>query len=81
MHFFLLLQSKLKLGKCNFIFQTLKQAYRKRNPDVDDPGVMVLLGCGTLSGTCGQVAAYPLALIRTKLQAAGKRVNTVRGEG
>ena len=36
-----------------------------------DPGVMVLLACGTTSSTCGQLCSYPLALVRTKLQADG----------
>ena len=36
-----------------------------------DPGILVLLACGTLSSTCGQLASYPLALVRTKLQAKG----------
>ncbi|NWQ69412.1 SCMC1 protein, partial [Neopipo cinnamomea] len=34
-----------------------------------NPGVFVLLGCGTASSTCGQLASYPLALIRTRMQA------------
>ncbi|XP_051481272.1 calcium-binding mitochondrial carrier protein SCaMC-1 isoform X1 [Apus apus] len=34
-----------------------------------NPGVFVLLGCGTVSSTCGQLASYPLALIRTRMQA------------
>ena len=29
---------------------------------------LVPLGCGTFSSCCGQLAAYPLALVRTKLQ-------------
>ncbi len=37
-----------------------------------DPGIMVLLACGTISSTCGQLASYPLALVRTKLQAGGE---------
>ncbi|KAF3819565.1 hypothetical protein GH733_015074 [Mirounga leonina] len=31
--------------------------------DSVNPGVMVLLGCGALSSTCGQLASYPLALM------------------
>ena len=54
------------------VLQTLKQAYIKKNPTNPDPGVMVLLACGTMSSTCGQLASYPLALVRTKMQAAGK---------
>lgn len=30
---------------------------------------MTLLGFGALSSTCGQLVAYPLQLVRTKLQA------------
>ena len=37
------------------------------------PGVLVLLACGTVSSTCGQLASYPLALIRTRMHAAGTR--------
>jgi len=43
----------------------------RNNPKDEDPGVLVLLGCGTVSSTCGQLASYPLALVRTRLQAAG----------
>ena len=32
----------------------------------------MLLACGTASSTCGQLASYPLSLVRTKLQAQGK---------
>lgn len=51
------------------IYETLKQFYIRRNPDRKDPGVFVLLICGSVSSTCGQLASYPLALIRTRLQA------------
>lgn len=37
--------------------------------DQEGPGVMTLLGFGAMSSTCGQLVAYPLQLMRTKLQA------------
>ncbi|KAI6175177.1 hypothetical protein M3Y99_01986700 [Aphelenchoides fujianensis] len=48
---------------------TLKALYVKRYSDVSEPGVLALLACGTCSSTCGQCVSYPLALIRTRLQA------------
>lgn len=51
------------------IYETLKRFYIKRHSAGEDPGILVLLACGTLSSSCGQIASYPLALIRTKLQA------------
>ena len=32
----------------------------------------MLLACGTMSSTVGQLASYPLALVRTRLQAQGR---------
>ncbi|XP_069768691.1 mitochondrial adenyl nucleotide antiporter SLC25A24-like isoform X2 [Narcine bancroftii] len=52
------------------IYETLKKTWlNKYAKDTADPGVMVLLACGTTSSTCGQLASYPLALIRTRMQA------------
>ena len=39
---------------------------------LQDPGVLVPLACGALSSSCGQLASYPLALVRTRLQAQSK---------
>lgn len=56
-----------------FPLQTLKNAWLQRYAvDSADPGVFVLLACGTMSSTCGQLASYPLALVRTRMQAQGK---------
>ncbi|XP_053446534.1 calcium-binding mitochondrial carrier protein SCaMC-1-like [Nycticebus coucang] len=34
-----------------------------------NPGIMILLGCSTLSHTCGQLASFPMNLLRTRMQA------------
>ncbi|KAM7418755.1 hypothetical protein PAMA_016062 [Pampus argenteus] len=51
------------------VYETLKFAWLNRNRGLADPGVTVLVGCGAISSTCGQLASYPLALIRTRMQA------------
>ncbi|XP_069863485.1 mitochondrial adenyl nucleotide antiporter SLC25A24-like isoform X4 [Dipodomys merriami] len=33
-----------------------------------NPGIMILLACSTLSHTCGQLASFPLHLLRTRMQ-------------
>lgn len=59
------------------VYETLKKNYRDRTNGAD-PGILALLGCGTVSSTCGQLSSYPLALVRTKLQAQGaKGVDTM----
>ncbi|XP_054304563.1 mitochondrial adenyl nucleotide antiporter SLC25A24-like isoform X1 [Pongo pygmaeus] len=35
-----------------------------------NPGIMILVGCSTLSNTCGQLASFPVNLIRTRMQAS-----------
>lgn len=53
--------------------QTLKNSWLQRfATDSADPGVFVLLACGTTSSTCGQLSSYPLALVRTRMQAQGQ---------
>ncbi|XP_011526578.1 mitochondrial adenyl nucleotide antiporter SLC25A23 isoform X3 [Homo sapiens] len=50
--------------------ETLKNWWLQQySHDSADPGILVLLACGTISSTCGQIASYPLALVRTRMQA------------
>nr|CAD7195463.1 unnamed protein product [Timema douglasi] len=52
------------------VYETLKNSYlRQHSDDNATPSVLLLLTCGTISSTCGQVCSYPLALVRTRLQA------------
>ncbi|KAJ8398713.1 hypothetical protein AAFF_G00419100 [Aldrovandia affinis] len=52
------------------VYETLKNYWLQQySVGSADPGVLVLLGCGTVSSTCGQLASYPLALVRTRMQA------------
>lgn len=52
------------------VYETLKNKYLQQyGTNTSDPGVFVLLACGTVSSTCGQLASYPLALVRTRMQA------------
>uniref|UniRef100_A0A671RIC4 Calcium-binding mitochondrial carrier protein SCaMC-2-A n=1 Tax=Sinocyclocheilus anshuiensis TaxID=1608454 RepID=A0A671RIC4_9TELE len=52
------------------VYETLKNTWLQRyGTESADPGVFVLLACGTVSSTCGQLASYPLALVRTRMQA------------
>uniref|UniRef100_A0A671Y9D4 Solute carrier family 25 member 25 n=1 Tax=Sparus aurata TaxID=8175 RepID=A0A671Y9D4_SPAAU len=51
------------------VYETLKNSWLQRfATDSADPGVFVLLACGTTSSTCGQLSSYPLALVRTRMQ-------------
>ncbi|KAK5852436.1 hypothetical protein PBY51_023905 [Eleginops maclovinus] len=52
------------------VYETLKNYWLQHYAtDSADPGVFVLLACGTTSSTCGQLSSYPLALVRTRMQA------------
>lgn len=51
------------------VYESLKNTWLSYHKDSTNPGVLVLLGCGTISSTCGQLASYPLALVRTRMQA------------
>ncbi|XP_038575203.1 calcium-binding mitochondrial carrier protein SCaMC-1-like [Micropterus salmoides] len=52
------------------VYESLKNAWLSYHAkDSANPGVLVLVGCGTISSTCGQLASYPLALVRTRMQA------------
>ncbi|XP_072133828.1 mitochondrial adenyl nucleotide antiporter SLC25A24-like [Mobula birostris] len=52
------------------VYEVLKKAYCQRySEEPNEPGVFIHLGCGTISCTCGQLGSYPLALIKTKMQA------------
>lgn len=56
------------------VYETLKKKYLKTQQGTDQqPGILVLLACGSTSSTLGQVCSYPLALVRTRLQAQGER--------
>nr|SVE73982.1 EOG090X0MQF [Daphnia atkinsoni] len=52
------------------VYETLKKRWLRNHTDTEKPSVLILLGCGTVSSTCGQIASYPMALVRTRLQAA-----------
>ncbi|XP_055846097.1 calcium-binding mitochondrial carrier protein SCaMC-2 isoform X1 [Episyrphus balteatus] len=53
------------------VYETLKKKYLSthNNAENEQPNFMVLLACGSASSTLGQVCSYPLALVRTRLQA------------
>lgn len=52
------------------IYETLKNVWLLHHDDSNsEVGVLVPLACGTVSSTFGQLSSYPLALVRTRLQA------------
>ena len=71
------LQLRASKEQSNLIvsFQTLKRHYLVNYcREGTTPPAYSLLAFGTFSSCCGQVAAYPLALVRTKLQSQGNLV-------
>ncbi|KAF8400094.1 hypothetical protein HHK36_015969 [Tetracentron sinense] len=55
-------------------YETLKDMSKTYILQDSEPGPLVQLGCGTISGALGATCVYPLQVIRTRLQA--QRSNT-----
>ncbi|XAR50411.1 hypothetical protein NMG60_11004728 [Bertholletia excelsa] len=55
-------------------YETLKDMSRRYILHDAEPGPLVQLGCGTISGALGATCVYPLQVVRTRLQA--QRSNT-----
>lgn len=53
------------------VYETLKKKYLSHH-ETEQPSFWLLLACGSVSSTLGQVCSYPLALVRTRLQAQGE---------
>lgn len=53
------------------VYETLKKKYLAQHTEQEAPQIWLLLACGSVSSTLGQVCSYPLALVRTRLQAHG----------
>ena len=51
------------------VYETLKKKYLNSHSSQEQPGFWMLLACGSASSTLGQMCSYPLALVRTRLQA------------
>lgn len=54
------------------LLQLLQCLWQKSGRDMKDPSGLVSLSSVTLSTTCGQMASYPLTLVRTRMQAQGQ---------
>ncbi|MBA0563614.1 hypothetical protein Golob_008586 [Gossypium lobatum] len=51
------------------VYETLKDFSRSYILQDSEPGPLVQLGCGTISGALGATCVYPLQVIRTRMQA------------
>ncbi|RDX80834.1 Calcium-binding mitochondrial carrier protein SCaMC-1, partial [Mucuna pruriens] len=49
------------------VYETLKDMSRKYILQDEEPGPLVQLGCGTVSGALGATCVYPLQVVRTSL--------------
>ncbi|XP_021297878.1 calcium-binding mitochondrial carrier protein SCaMC-1-like isoform X1 [Herrania umbratica] len=56
-------------------YETLKDMSKKYILQDSEPGPLVQLGCGTISGALGATCVYPLQVVRTRMQAQ-RRPNT-----
>ncbi|KAI0702892.1 mitochondrial carrier [Cytidiella melzeri] len=61
-------------------FEGLKLAYLRASGK-EEPGVFVLLACGSVSGSVGATSVYPLNLVRTRLQASGSSGHPQKYDG
>lgn len=59
------------------VYETLKKKYFKTHSTDEQPSFWMLLACGSASSTLGQMCSYPLALVRTRLQAQGEECGEV----
>ncbi|KAK9669814.1 hypothetical protein RND81_13G156100 [Saponaria officinalis] len=50
-------------------YETLKDLAKKYMFPDSEPGALVQLGCGTISGAVGATCVYPLQVVRTRMQA------------
>lgn len=50
-------------------YETLKEMSKKYIIQEGEPGPLVQLGCGTVSGALGATCVYPLQVVRTRMQA------------
>ncbi|XP_060654175.1 mitochondrial adenyl nucleotide antiporter SLC25A23 isoform X2 [Drosophila nasuta] len=60
------------------VYETLKRRYIASHDNNEQPSFLVLLACGSTSSALGQLCSYPLALVRTRLQA--QSAETISGQ-
>lgn len=56
------------------VYETLKKRYLTKHSKTHQESMLSTLGCGVAASIVGQVFTYPLALVRTRLQAKGKNL-------